>query len=207
MTHTVQKGDTLYSISTMYGFTVEQLKNLNELKGNTILPGQQLIIEKGLNLKDFYREKPSKKILEWIRKYHYLPGIEVDEHLIDRSLIVSKNSGYRTVQHELSRGRSGKSQHTFKDVWPAGAGACDWTTSDVRELQLLYEHHPEEYETAPVIIEHELKILLDLLIEHTNYRRLAVYPSFIHADYKNINGKRRIYKSGYDSQWQLDHEM
>lgn len=40
--HTVQKGETLYSISRMYGLNVQQLKKLNKLESNVIEIGQQL---------------------------------------------------------------------------------------------------------------------------------------------------------------------
>lgn len=42
--HTVQKGDTLYSISKRYGLSVERLKALNKLNSNTLSIGQTLII-------------------------------------------------------------------------------------------------------------------------------------------------------------------
>jgi len=40
--HTVKKGETLYSISRMYNLTVDELKENNGLKNNTISIGQQL---------------------------------------------------------------------------------------------------------------------------------------------------------------------
>jgi membrane-bound lytic murein transglycosylase D len=43
-THTVQAGDTLYSISRQYGVTVEQLRDWNDLPDNTIGVGQKLRI-------------------------------------------------------------------------------------------------------------------------------------------------------------------
>jgi hypothetical protein len=43
-THTVQKGDTLYNISRRYGVTVDQLRQRNNLTGDLIREGQQLII-------------------------------------------------------------------------------------------------------------------------------------------------------------------
>jgi len=43
-THTVQSGDTLYNISRRYGVTVEQLRQRNNLTGDMIRVGQQLII-------------------------------------------------------------------------------------------------------------------------------------------------------------------
>ncbi|MEO1436161.1 MAG: LysM domain-containing protein, partial [Bacteroidota bacterium] len=43
--HTVQPGDTLYSISRKYNLTVDQLKRKNGLTDNLIKVGQELIIE------------------------------------------------------------------------------------------------------------------------------------------------------------------
>lgn len=42
--YTVQKGDTLYSISSRYFINVEELKRLNDLTSNTLFIGQQLIV-------------------------------------------------------------------------------------------------------------------------------------------------------------------
>jgi len=44
--HIVKKGDTLYSISKIYGLTVEELKNINELDSNEISIGQILSLVK-----------------------------------------------------------------------------------------------------------------------------------------------------------------
>jgi len=41
-THVVVKGDTLYGISNKYGISIEDLKELNNLRGNTISIGQTL---------------------------------------------------------------------------------------------------------------------------------------------------------------------
>jgi membrane-bound lytic murein transglycosylase D len=44
-TYIVQPGDTLWDISKrMPGLTVEKIKSLNNLKGNSLKPGQKLII-------------------------------------------------------------------------------------------------------------------------------------------------------------------
>ena len=43
-THTVQKGDTLYSISKRYNISIEQIKSSNRLNSNTLSIGQILII-------------------------------------------------------------------------------------------------------------------------------------------------------------------
>jgi LysM repeat protein len=43
-THTIAKGETLYRLSKQYGVTVNQLKEWNKLKSNTIYKGHQLIV-------------------------------------------------------------------------------------------------------------------------------------------------------------------
>ncbi len=45
-THIVQKGDTLYAISQKYSISVDELKRINNLNGNTISIGQILNIRK-----------------------------------------------------------------------------------------------------------------------------------------------------------------
>ena len=42
--HTVQRGDTLYSIARRYGTTVDALQRINKLSGNSISPGMRLIV-------------------------------------------------------------------------------------------------------------------------------------------------------------------
>ena len=42
--HTVQPGDTLFSISKKYGYSVAQLRSVNGLEGMNIVPGQSLLI-------------------------------------------------------------------------------------------------------------------------------------------------------------------
>lgn len=44
-THTVQKGDTLYSISRRYLVSVDELKRLNRMRGNIISIGQELTLK------------------------------------------------------------------------------------------------------------------------------------------------------------------
>lgn len=45
--HEVQYGQTLWSIAIQYGTTVEQLKRLNGLTDNTVVPGWKLLVQKG----------------------------------------------------------------------------------------------------------------------------------------------------------------
>lgn len=44
-THTVKKGETLYSISRKYNLSVDALKQLNNINSTTLSIGQQLIIK------------------------------------------------------------------------------------------------------------------------------------------------------------------
>lgn len=45
--HEVQSGQTLWSIAIQYGTTIEQLKRLNGLTDNTVVPGWKLLVQKG----------------------------------------------------------------------------------------------------------------------------------------------------------------
>ena len=42
--HTVEKGETFYSISKKFNKSIEELKSINNLKGNTLSIGQKIII-------------------------------------------------------------------------------------------------------------------------------------------------------------------
>ncbi len=42
--HVVQYGDSLWTIAQKYSLTIQQIKNLNQLKDNMIKPGQKLIV-------------------------------------------------------------------------------------------------------------------------------------------------------------------
>jgi len=42
ITHTVTAGESLYKLSQKYGTTITEIRNDNNLQGNTIFPGQQL---------------------------------------------------------------------------------------------------------------------------------------------------------------------
>ncbi|MBX2951243.1 MAG: LysM peptidoglycan-binding domain-containing protein [Leadbetterella sp.] len=46
-THTVQRGETLFSIANRYGLTVDELRSLNGLSANSIQAGQKLKVKEG----------------------------------------------------------------------------------------------------------------------------------------------------------------
>ena len=48
--HTVKKGETLFSISKIYNISIDELKNNNKIQKGKIHPGQELIISQPVNL-------------------------------------------------------------------------------------------------------------------------------------------------------------
>lgn len=47
--HTIQRGETLYSIAKRYGINISKLRELNNLNNRSLTPGQKIIIEQGYN--------------------------------------------------------------------------------------------------------------------------------------------------------------
>lgn len=118
-------------------------------------------------------EDVADKILKW----HICPMIPVRKEL-NTPIWASQSSGYRPVEWELSKGRSGNSQHTFK-----GKGAVDWTCKNFSQNK---------------------ELLLELIIKYTDYSRIAVYDTFIHCDYKYTkSGSREIFTSDKNSNWKF----
>lgn len=105
--------------------------------------------------KEFYKKgtkvpfSVDKKLDKHIKELNKVRALQRDK------VIISKKSGYRPVEYELAKDRSGKSQHTFE-----GLGAVDVTASDIKKL-------------------------LANLINHTDYTRICYYPlaNFIHCDF------------------------
>lgn len=117
-------------------------------------------------------------VADKILKWHIQPMQRVRDKFKD-AIWPSLKSGYRSVQWEKKNGRSGNSQHTFK-----GKGAVDWTCQNFSSKK---------------------DKLLKLIIEETDYTRIAVYNSFIHCDYKVTNSMRReLYDSDSSSNWTLN---
>lgn len=96
----------------------------------------------------------------------------------DIRLSVSSKSGYRSESYEKLKKRSGRSEHTFKNM-----GAVDITCSDFSRFK---------------------EVLLFELMTNTNYTRLAVYDTFIHCDYKNEMDERFVYNSKWQRQYQFN---
>ena len=68
--HTVQPGESIYSISSMYGISVGELIDLNNLPGNSVDVGQVLIISKGGSIKNQYHVVlPGETLFSISKKY------------------------------------------------------------------------------------------------------------------------------------------
>lgn len=116
-----------------------------------------------------------EKIADKILEYHIVPMQAVRDEL-QIAIWPSEKSGYRSKAWELSKGRSGTSQHTFQNK-----GAVDWTCENFTQNK---------------------KDLLQSIIDNTEYTRMAIYNSFIHCDYAATNtNKRQIFTSTPDSKW------
>jgi len=104
--------------------------------------------------------------------YHILPMNEV-RHIFNAPILVSKKSGYRSVEHELKKFRSGDSEHCFKGL---SKGAADYTAH-------------ERIEQLGVV-----------LVNKSPYTRICYYPenNFYHCDYKSVNKQYFICENGID---------
>lgn len=115
-------------------------------------------------------------VADKILRYHIEPMNEVAA-TVPFEVMVSARSGYRSRKWELSKNRSGNSQHVFR-----GNGAVDWTCED-------FESNKDEF--------------LEALIEKTGYTRFAVYNTFIHCDYAHQIENRWV----FNSKWQRIREI
>lgn len=68
MYYTVQKGNTLYAISKVYNVSILDIKNWNNLKSDTVLVGQKLIIKQKLT-KNAENTQPTTKALKYTVQY------------------------------------------------------------------------------------------------------------------------------------------
>ena len=63
-THIVQPGETLWSISKVYGTTIEELQKMNSLQYNLVYPTQKLVV--GVAPKEPVVQQPAKPTFETI---------------------------------------------------------------------------------------------------------------------------------------------
>jgi len=109
-------------------------------------------------------------VADKILQYHIIP-MNIVRDKLGVPIYPSVKSGFRPLWWELENNRSGESEHVF-----VNDGATDWTC-------INFHRHKNE--------------LLELIIKHTRYTRIAVYDTFFHCDYKG--GKRKL----FDKNWNL----
>ena len=118
-------------------------------------------------------------IADKLLKYHITP-MSVVRGKHGAPIFASSHSGWRPEEYEKARGRSGGSQHCFKDIDQVeGKGAVDWTAEDMEQL------------------------LLDI-IQYSTYTRVTYYKEdrFIHCDFKYTGDKGiQYFESGSNSKW------
>lgn len=100
-------------------------------------------------------------------------------------LFPSLRSGYRSVEWEKAKGRSGSSLHTFPGSSRGAVDLVVWDGTPVRHV-------------------------VDLLVEYGAWRRICLYSGkgFIHVDYGDQSGvpaaRRQLFEGlGSDGKWQF----
>lgn len=94
----VVKGDALYSISKRYGMSIDELKELNGLKDNSIAVGQELIVVKSDKKKEVVKSVPKKKEIVITKKKSNSSSQERHNSIVsvkggDTLYSISKGSG------------------------------------------------------------------------------------------------------------------
>lgn len=88
--YVVEKGDTLYSIAKKYSTTVSKIKELNNLKSDTLSIGQELIIPSSFDVKT-HIVKPGDTLYSIARKYNTtVNAIKVANNLTSNVLSIGK---------------------------------------------------------------------------------------------------------------------
>lgn len=118
-----------------------------------------------------------KSVVNRIKNFHAVPMQKIRE-IYGKPITVSERSGYRPKWWEVMRGRSGNSQHTY---YGTSKGATDWTVDDFEENKDAF---------------------LELILEHTQYTRIALYGTFIHCDYKSVEPLKRVLYKNTPQGWQ-----
>jgi hypothetical protein len=124
-------------------------------------------------------------VIDKIWQYHIIPLVPVRRSLAS-PVIVSKHSGFRPERHEIEMGRTDlTTTHLFREIperQDPGYGACDLRVAPLRWVDFI-----------------------KLLIEKTEYSRIAFYPHmatpFVHCDYRFFGIDRFFYVVDENYQW------
>lgn len=101
--YTVKKGDTLYGIAHKFGLTVEKLKDLNNLKSNTLNIGQKLLVVDTLKEGNKYTVQKGDTLYSIAKKYNTtvdeimkLNDLKSNALSIDQVLLIPAEVGLNT---------------------------------------------------------------------------------------------------------------
>ena len=140
ITHTVSKGQTLYSISKLYGTTVEDIVKLNPESAITLSVGQQLVIPGSSNDND------KKSVVKKNNDGSLMHTIQSGETLFRLSKL------YGITTQEICEANPGLSTSNFR----VGETICIPRTVAVKEAEMPVDEG-EEIEAEDGSIKHKVK--------------------------------------------------
>ena len=100
MIYTVERGDSLYSIAQKYGSTVEEIRNLNNLKSDLLTIGQQLKIPNNIPTETYiiYTVEPGDSLYSIAKKYNItVDDIKQANNLTGNLLLIGQNLSIPTT--------------------------------------------------------------------------------------------------------------
>jgi LysM repeat protein len=97
--HSVQKGETLFSISKKYAVSIDNIKEINNLKNSSIFKGQRLLISQQTVAENIQTEKAQTKTFE-------TPANEKTESVKTEQKILSENKLLNNGTHIVTKGET-----------------------------------------------------------------------------------------------------
>ena len=133
--HTVEKGDTLYSISKKYDTTVDELKKLNNLTSNILQVGKQLLIPTIEIVKDTYVVKKGDTLYKIAKDYN----TTVDELKKANNLVLNNLSIGQILLLPSTKTSPNTNTYTVKigDTLYSIAREYNTTVDELKDLNVL----------------------------------------------------------------------
>jgi LysM domain-containing protein/cysteine-rich secretory family protein len=98
--HEVKYGQALWSIAIQYGTTIEQIKRLNNLSDDIVVPGWKLLVQKGATQPASFTI-PSPEIFEAVKQKPYTPTPQITSTPVVAELNPSLNAGQFMRQNSV----------------------------------------------------------------------------------------------------------
>jgi len=145
------------------------------------------LVKVNFNVSEFIYDKNAPvplDVLNAIVRYHLMP-VNVARNDLGFPVIVSQSSGYRTVEHEKSMGRTGTSLHCFGTHIPK-----------LKDRPEHYRKGAVDYTCSRINLE---KLFLALI--RVGYTRICFYPDkyFFHCDY--FSDRPMWYEATPEGKW------